>query len=198
VHARQGQVEWTPRRATRYTYVKHHPPRHHTEYFPSFLFQDTQRNRTNFLFRNFRLQSKNQPDSGERSEQAAAKDLLRRRWRAARPRPRFSAPPSTRTTGAYVRQRICFPFSRFRGFPPGRIRRAGALILGAPWNFSLFSVGTKDGFKIFDARTGRLLYENGETCSKTPFASTIYFVQLQISHGRTLELVISTPCLCFR
>ncbi|KAM0930111.1 hypothetical protein ACQ4PT_001175 [Festuca glaucescens] len=25
---------------------------------------------------------------------------------------------------------------------------------------SLFSVGTKDGFKIFDARTGRLLYEN--------------------------------------
>lgn len=35
---------------------------------------------------------------------------------------------------------------------------------------SMFSVGTKDGFKIFDARNGRLCYEKSEIfTSEAPF-----------------------------
>jgi hypothetical protein len=55
----------------------------------------------------------------------------------------------------------------FPGFP-GRNRRAGALILGSGGISYCSLSGTKEGLKISDARTGKMLYENSKTCFISP------------------------------
>lgn len=77
-------------------------------------------------------------------------------WRISRLLIRFAALPSTRITGFLLTN------NDYRSIPweiVAILDSSIEMMFSSP--LSCFAIGTKDGFKIFDCDTGRLLYERG-------------------------------------